>query len=411
MSKPFQITYSPATWNAPPGGQAAEWSSPYGGLNVQTPSNLIGPQYSTDLNNVFLRNSQIASKPRFRQFLPGPDGVNPILGCGSFLSPNQIWHTFAFTNRGLFQLAFNWPSLLAVGQNPWSYLGGPTLSSFPVSWNAYSGILYYTNGVHLSAWDGKANTPITDVAFAGVTVPPPSSATTFGGLFISELANHILLAYTFESASGATVLYPNRIRWSNSGFNPTLNGVFGANLGTGGATFDPSVNINAGSNDFLDVPDVITGIMIIGRAGLLFRQNGITEFSPTGSGQAPFQFNHLWASQNGIGNVLPYSIAQYGNVGVFISFEQIYKVGINSMDAIGGAARDAILSDISGATGVPVASIDRGFKLGYSYLSYHLRIPMGSNMRSYVYSFEDKNWTRWTETGVTPTGQANVCWL
>lgn len=411
MGRPFQITYSPVTWNAPPGGQASEWSTPYGGLNVQSPPNLIGPQYSPDLNNVFLRNCQIASKPSFSQFLPGPDGNNPILGCGSFLSPNQIWHTFAFTPRGLFQLSYSWPSLLSIGKNPWNYLGGPALTNVPILWQAYSGILYYTNGLHLSAWDGQANAPITDVAFTGTTYPAPAAATVFGGLYLSELNNHLLLAYTYESVNGTTTVYPTRVRWSNNGFNPSLNGVFGNNLGTGGATFDASVNLSAGSNDFLDVPDIITGVMIIGRAGLIFRQNGITEFSPTGSGQAPFDFNHLWASQNGIGNVLPYTIAQYGNQGVFVSFEQIYRVSVNSMDAIGGGARDAIMSDLANATAVPIASIDRGFKLGYSYMAYHLRIPMGNVMRSYLYCFEDKNWTRWTETGVRPTGQANECWL
>jgi hypothetical protein len=206
------------------------------------------------------------------------------------------------------------------------------------------------------------------------------------------------------------------VRWSNSGFNPvSAGGVFGANLGTVGATFDPTINVNAGLNDMLDVPDIITGMMTLGRTGFIFRQNGITELFPTGKGIAPFDFNHQWASQNGVGNVYPFAIAQYGNTGIFVSFEDIYQVGPGMLKAIGGGARDDILSDLSVATGAPKAAIERGFHMGFSYPIYHLRIPIDVNgtgvTRSYVYSFDDENWTRWTTTGVLPTGISNECWV
>lgn len=470
MGKPFEITYNVGQWNAPSGGVATQWTSPFGGLNVQAPENLIGPQYTPDMNNMMLKNGEIRSKPNFKQLLPGPDGVNPILGVGSFLSANQIWHTVSMTPRGLFQLVPNWQGQIAIGQNPWVYLGGPPLATAPLVWQAYAGNLYYTNGWHLSAWDGAAQAPINDVAFLGTINPPPTNApgwtaskvyaagaivwdgtniqqttaggtagtvtpswntvygvtTTdntvtwtnmgpclrFGGLYLGELDSHILLAYVTETApNGSQIVYPQRIRWSNNGFNPQLLGVFGANLGTIGATFDSNITVNAGFNDFLDVPDILTGMMTIGRVGYLFRQNGITEVSPTGKGAAPFDFNHMWASQNGIGNVYPFSIAQYGSTGMFISAEQVYQMTPSAMQPVGGAARDAIMFDLAQATAAPKASIERAFTLGFSYLTYHLRIPMGNNTRSYVYSIEDNHWMRWTETGVTPTGSSNVCWV
>jgi hypothetical protein len=297
----------------------------------------------------------------------------------------------------------------------WDFLGGPSLTGLPVSWTSLAGNLYYSNGLHLSAWDGKANAPINDVAFLGATNPPAAATIKIGALFLAELANHILLAYVYETASGATIAYPTRIRWSQNGFNPVLAGVFGANLGTVGATFDPTINVNAGLNDFLDVPDIITGLMTIGRTGFVFRQNGITELFPTGSGIAPFDFNHEWASQNGVGSVYPFTVAQYGNTGVFISFEDIYQISPGSLRAIGGGARDAILEDLSRAIGTPYASIDRGLQLGYSYPVYHLRIPLfdgGAGItRSYIYSFDDENWTRWTAAGVFPTSPSNECWI
>jgi hypothetical protein len=471
MGKYFEIRYDPSQWNAPSGGVAMQWTTPYGGLNVQTPENLLGPQFTPDMSNFMLRNGEMRSKPDFKQFLPGPDGTNLILAVGSFLSPSQVWHTVSMTPRGLFQLIPNSRVVSANGTNPWVYLGGPSLSTAPLMWQSYAGVLYYTNGLHLSAWDGAASTPIDDVAFLGTIVPPPQTsaawpgagatvalntliwdgtniqkcttngitggvAPTFnavlggttadntvvwtnmgpcyrlGSVFLGELNNHIVMAYVTEvDPTGATRTYPNRVRWSNNGFNPSLLGVFGGNLGTQGATFDPSVYVNAGSNDLIDVPDIITGMMMMGRSGLIFRQNGITEFTPTGNGVAPFDFNHLWASQNGIGNIYPFSIAQYGSLGMFISYEQIYKITPTDMKAVGGGARDAILADLRLATGSPKASIDRGYAGGYSYLTYHLRIPLATNTRSYVYSFDDDHWMRWTETGVWPTGIANECWI
>lgn len=470
MGKYFEIRYDPSQWNAPQGGVATQWTSPYGGLHVQAPANLIGPQFSPDFNNFMLRNAELASKPNLTQLLPGPDGRNMILSVGSFLSANQVWHTVAMTPRGLFQLSPNSLSLVSRGVNPWNYLGGPALTTAPLTWQAYAGILYYGNGQHLSAWDGAATTPITDVAFAGTLNQPPQSApkwasgqavvagyliwdgtniqkvttpgttggsvpvwntnigsTTadntvtwtnmgpcghYGSLLLGELANHIIMAYTFETTpDGNSTAYPQRVRWSNTGFNPTLSGTFGANLGTQGATFDPTVFVNAGYNDFLDVPDVITGLMSLGPNAYIFRQNGITEMTPTGVGTAPFDFNHMWASQNGIGNVYPFSIAQYGSNGIFISNEQIYQMTPSTMQPIGGGARDAIMADLAKATGSPKASIDRGWRLGHVYLTYHLRIPLTNSMRSYVYSLEDNNWSRWTDTGVWPTGISNECWL
>lgn len=378
---------------------------------------MIGPQFSPSLNNVMLRNAVIQSRPFFRQFFPGPDGNNPVLAVGSFLSPNQVWHTFSITARGLFQLKTNWRTEIPNGRNPWDFLGGPALISSPVAWTSLAGNLYYSSGLDLSTWDGKANSPINDAAFLGATNPPPDAATKIGGVFIGELGNHILLAYTYETTSGVTTPYPTRVRWSNSGFNPvSAGGVFGANLGTVGATFDPTINVNAGLNDMLDVPDIITGMMTLGRTGFIFRQNGITELFPTGKGIAPFDFNHQWASQNGVGNVYAFAIAQYGNTGIFISFEDIYQVGPGMLKAIGGGARDDILGDLSIATGSPKGAIERGFHMGFSYPIYHLRIPIdGSNgigvTRSYVYSFDDENWTRWTTTGVLPTGISNECWV
>lgn len=466
MGKPFEITYRPDSWSAPQGAAATAWTTPYGGLHVQAPANMIGPQFTPAMSNFMFRNAELTSRPAFKQLLPGPDGTNIILGCGSFLSAQQVWHTFCFTPRGLFQLLTNSQALAANGTNPWVYLGGPPLTTAPVAWRAFAGILYYTNGTHLCAWDGTFATAVSDCAFQGFA----PTQDVLGGTFIGELDSHIILAYINHSRLGRIT---NRVQWSNNGFTPIggtvatvwaagnpqnggdrivdnngnvqvattagntggivpvwsrtyvglttdnavvwanmgPNSAFPSNLGTVGATFDVGVNVNAGVNDFIDCPDIITGLMTLGRKGYVFRQDGITELTATGRGIAPFDFNHLWASQNGIGNVYPFTIAQYGNMGIFISFEQLYQITPGGMQAIGAGARDAILADLAMSTGSPKASIDRGFSLGFTYLNYHLRIPLRDGTRSYVWSVEDQNWASWFESGVWPTGTPNECWV
>lgn len=411
MGKPFEITYSPSQWDAPPGGIAQAWSAPYGGLNVQTPENQIGPSFSPAMNNVMLRNAELRSRPVFRVLLPGPDGFNPVLGVVSFLSRNFVYHTCAFTKSGMFQLKPNPVGVVNAGGNPWVRVGGPSLSPFSfVRSNVFQSILYYTNGNgHLSAWDGAALTPISDVAFygAGSAGLPPSTTTLIGSLYLGELDSHLMLAYTSETpivsgAVGATASFPQRLRWSNSGFNPfDANGVFGANLGTQGATFDPNIFLNAGSNDFIDVPDAITGVMFIGRTGYIFRQNGITEVSPTGNGNAPFDFNHLWASQQGIGSIYPATLAQYGNIGIFVANDNVYQINTSQCAAIGGGARDAIMADLANATSSPTAVIIPGYTLGYTYLTYKLFVPLpNGSTRVWVFSIEENNWSPWTISNV-----------
>jgi hypothetical protein len=416
MGKPFEIHYSPADWDAPPGGVATQWSTPYGGLNVQAPENLIGPAYTPAMNNFMFRNSELRSRPAFARYLGGPGGQNQaILGLGSFLSKNLIWHTIALTSNGAWQLANN----ALTNSAPWQPIGGPFLASGNLAAiRTFQNVLYYTNGSgHLSAWDGAAQTPISDVAFSGVTYPLPTNyaGTTYSSLFLSELDSHILMAYTYEAAytngfPSSTAVYPQRIRWSNIGFNPSLNGVFGANLGTAGATFDPTININAGFADMLDVNDVITGIMTLGRMGYIFRQQGITEIDPTGNGSAPFDFNHLWASEHGIGNVYPLTIDQYGSYGMFVATNNVYQVTPGNVSPVGAGTRDAIMLDLSFAVNPPTGVIVPNYSVYRVYMTYQLFIPQSNGTRVYVYSFDDNNWASWFLTGVS-VGKPVGCWI
>jgi hypothetical protein len=388
-----------------------EYAGPYGGLNVQEPENLMDDKYSPFTNNFQFRNSELRSRPNFQLEFAGMDNINPALGTYSFLDVNAVQHTVGWNSRGLWQLA---PSGQPPGaQGPWTILGGPQLAvGNPISYRAFANILYYTNGgPQLVSWDGITLAPTASnagapgatsvaaiaVADSPTVIPGSTGPLSIGGFYLGELDNHILLAnvVVLDNATGVIYTFPQRLWWSANGLP---------------AQWDPTANTNAGENDFLDVPDLITGLFTIGVSGYVFRSNGITFFTPSGNGLAPFQFDHLWASDHGIGNVYQWSISAYGSIGCFISTEQIYQMGVSSFDPIGGKARDAIMADLALASGNPVASVVPTDGLGYVYLTYRISIPLTTFTRHYWYSIEDKNWAVFDTPGLVQTGRCEEVW-
>jgi len=387
-----------------------EYAGPYLGLDVQTPENLLDDHASPTTHNFMFRNKELRSRPVFKLEFPAPDNKNPPLGAASFQDVNQVWHTVLMTASAAWQLAGN---NQAPNVNPWTYLGGPNLAAGnPVATQVFANILYYTNGAPvLASWDGLSQIPTfanagapgatsiaaIAVADAPTVVPGSTGPLSIGAFYLSELNNQILLAnvVVLDNATGVIFKFPQRLWWSANGI-PTQ--------------WDPIANTSAGFNDFLDVPDVLTGLMTIGIQGYLFRPNGITQFTPTGRTLTPFQFDHLWASRHGIGNILNWSIAQYGASGFFASTEQIYKMSVNSFSPIGGGARDAIYADIAAASGNPVASFLPNLGLGYNYPMYTISIPLGTFTRHYQYADEDNNWAPWDTVGQLITGRAETVW-
>jgi hypothetical protein len=390
-----------------------------GGLNVAAPEISIPDNCTPSASNFQTRNNELRSRAAFIQQFAGMDGINPALGSFSFLDANGVEHTVGWNTRGLWQLA---PAGQPPGALfPWSIIGGPNLvAGTPVSYQAFANILYYVNGGNfLAAWDGIASTPFASQTFADTTVassyagvsktdaPTVISGSTgplaIGGLFIGELNNQILLANVsvldqlgVNSATTGTVYsFPQRLWWSANGI-PTI--------------WDPTQNTSAGFDDFLDVPDIITGLGTIGVCGYLFRTNGITFFTPTGSSATPFQFDHLWASNHGIGNVYQWSIAFYGSIGCFVSTEQVYQMGVSSFEPIGGKARDAIMADLAMASANPVASLVPTERLGYVYMTYRISVPLTTFTRHYIYDVEAKNWQSWDTPNLIQTGRCEEVW-
>jgi hypothetical protein len=406
-----------------------EYFGPYSGLNVQLPETLIPENASPSFNNFMLRNAELRSRPALIQPFPGVSGsllhTTHHLGISSFVDINGAYHTVTWNRNFLYQ--FN-PALLPG--DPWvAMVGAPSdMQTNPLSYRAFANSIYYTcvaqvvGKPHISGgggppsitpflafWDGLTAAPqftqtfpdastsfsiagirLTDSPTVGASLPGAPvivGPIAIGGQYLGELNNQLILANVMILDQGTATIYnfPNLIWWSANGLP---------------LQWDPTQNTSAGFNAFLDVPDLITGLMTLGVAGYLFRTNGITEFAPTGSAVTPFRFDHMWASDHGIGNVYPFSIAQYGPTGAFIATDNIYALSLTSVTPIGGAARDAIMSDLANmprpsAAIQPYAAIVPIYNQGYIYMTYKIFIPFPGFLRTWVYSFEEKNWAPW----------------
>lgn len=416
------------------------FKGPWHGINVDVPENLLDPSFSPSFINFILKNGEIRTRPRQQFYIMGPLVTNNIINAvDSFLDANDVTHTVIVTQQGLFQLNPQWKKFPKKSWNlvgPFTVQPGPNI---PVASLVFLNRYYWTNGSNnLWAWDGitsagvpsswqksfiyQTNARIIDsngnvqvsvqAGRSGSTVPTwnatlagnttdggvvwinngaPAPANGFesiavvdaingvtaGGYFLGELNAQVILLNTIEGTQNETQHFPQRIRWSPSGFD---------NI------WDPNVNIGAGYVDELDVPDEITGFITIGRNGFIFRTNGITEMTSLGSAENPFEFDHLWASKNGIGNVLPFTIASYGPIGMFIAEDDVYNLSLSGFKRVGGVARDAIFNDLEARTGTPIASIMPLAKRNYVYPQYRLDIPYGEGVKTWRFSIEDNSW-------------------
>ena len=363
------------------------YKAPWKGIHSQLPETEIPAENAVVARNVFLRKGELRSRPRFKQVLPPlPNG--DVATCNiSFVDGNNVVHTCAMTNKGMLQLNANWRSNKKqawnlIGLYPNKYI--PSLG-IPIQAQVFLNRLYFVDASpNLWSWDGMSSPTIANpnVLQSIAVIKQSAPQLTAGAYFLGELDSRLLMFNTVEQLSATSFTnFQQRIRWCASGL-PNQ--------------WDPSVNLGAGFNDELDVPDAITGFMAIGRTGFVFRVNGITEMFPITKGLLPFDFNHMWASERGIGNVYAYSISSFGPIGVFISVDDIYNLSMNSFEKISGDCKDAIFNDLAAATSSPIATLMPNYSQAITYISYLLCIPVGRDTRLWMYSFDDKSWVDWT---------------
>jgi len=438
-----------------------EYHGPWKGIDSSLPENYIPLEASPSFQNFILKEGEIRTRPKQSFYLPGtPDGED-IDGIFTFMDSNGIIHTVATSCTGLWSLNPGWKNNSNKSNLVWSLIGSYKNlpgGCYPTAVCTFLNKFYFSNGDNnLWVWDGitvsnKLNpwqadnnyyigNQIVDsngnwqiVTQAGISGDSaPSWGNTIGAItndgsgslqwtengkpqiysgglqstaivdatngifcgayFLGELGTHLIMLNTLEGTSNSYQNFSQRVRWSPAGI-PNI--------------WDPNVNIGAGYEDLLETPDSITGDLFIGATGFIFRINGITEMSiNTSSGTSPFNFNHLWASDHGIGNVFPFSIAGYGPIGIFISIDEIYEVSLGGFKEIGGNALTAIFNDINNATSTPIATIYPIYQRNYVYLVYELMIPIGNNTSIWRYSIKDKSWQHDFLTNRIPTGRPN----
>lgn len=437
-----------------------KYMGPWKGVNVNVPEDQLSPDYSPFMINYILKNGELRTRPAQSLYIPGtPDG-KPIMFIITFMDGNNVYHTCCVTPTGLWQLNAQWQRYRNKASKVWSLIG-----SFPVQPGPFNPAavqvfvdkLFWTNGgINLWMWDGitsvgapalwekntayiqgeqiidsngkvqvagnsgvsagltpswsgtiggttvdNGTTPITWTnggvpaaanGFNAVGMVDATNGVTAGAFFLIELNAQLLMLNTVESSGGN---FPQRIRWTPSGL-PTI--------------WDPNVNIGAGFNDELDVPDSIYGGLTVGTTAFILRQNGITEVTSTGQGINPFAFNHLWASDRGIGNILPFGYAAYGPLGIFISSDDIYNISLGGFKRIGGVARDAIYDDIYASIGSPVGSIIPYYQLNYVYNHYKLAIPQQNGTKIWNYAIEDDSWQAEFKSNTSYGGHTRYCY-
>jgi len=346
------------------------------GVDTSLPETDIDPAASPFINNFILRKGEIRTRFACKNICLAPPDQTPVLGLTSFVDANNLVHTVAITQLGVYQLsyAFSGPNYKSSGRNPWLVVFNfpSTQTTIPYSIGNFQGSIFFTNGSpNVWKWNGISNV-VTNVGIL--------STGTCGASYLMELAGRIVLASTIEVAAGVITINPFRVRWS------------AVNLAS--TTFDPATNIGAGFNDELDCPDTITGILPIGRTGYVFRSNGITEMLPTSGQGLAFDFNHLWASDRGIGNAYPQTLAGFGPLGIFGSGEAFYKITPNSFDDISKGATDEILTDIFNRTGSASSTILPYFSTKYPYTVYMLNIQIGNDTVQWIHDLKEGSWTR-----------------
>lgn len=346
------------------------------GVDTSLPETDIDPAASPFMSNFVLRKGEIRSRFALKNLCLAPPDGTPVLGLTSFIDLNGLVHTVAITQLAVYQLSYAFGGPNYTG-NPWLVVANfpSSQTATPYAIGNFQGSLFFTNGsTNVWKWNGISNV-ITNVGNL-------ASNGTVGGNYLMELAGRIVLASTSEVNSNLTLSgsFPFRVRWSP------------VNLASN--TFDPTVNIGAGFNDMFDCPDAITGLLPIGRTGYVFRSNGITEMLPTSGQGLAFDFNHLWASDRGIGNAFPQTLAGFGPLGIFGSGEAFYKITPNSFDDISKGATDEILADIFEQTGSMQATILPYFSNKYPFTIYMLNIQIGSDVVQWIHDLKEGSWSR-----------------
>ena len=367
------------------------YQGPWAGVDTSLPETDIQPNSSPFISNCILRTGELRSRMPFTPLFAAPNDGTAVRSLTCMLDVNAVVHTIAISQLAIYQLSANWPDMLRRGTNPWLVLANfsSAQADSPFALAILQAQLYFTNGGNaIFNWNGLTNT-IQNIASL-------ADGTVFGAFYLMELNSKLVAAYISETKNGVTNSFPYRVRWTASA-QPTA--------------WDVTTNIAAGFTDMFDVSDIITGMLPIGRTGYIYRTNGITEMIPNSSGGG-FDFDHLWASDRGIGNILPQSIAGFGPMNIFVSGDEIYQITPSGLNGIGKVSLNAIKSDLANAAGTVMGTIVPYMAQDYVYTVYMLIIPFDDQSAAmWLYDIKEQSWTRWRTTNKTFTCKPRYVYL
>lgn len=320
----------------------ADYRAPFGGVNSSAYPTAIPGKDFTFMDGIYISNN-ILKTINFIPFNPGTltlGGSEQYLGyipwrnynnvqsqnaiIGHVITDQSVYQVIANSGGGTISLSFN----KTVTYTP---AGGP--SGNPNTYFHYIIINQVTTAQPQIYWtaNGWHEIWMYDILSATATL-----VTNYvGGGVLGLLNNQLMNIGGYSAADG---FVPNRISWSAPGqygqFQP-----YDVGSGTG--------NYSAGFNDLPSTSDIPTNFFTIGTIAYIFRQQGITQVSPTGTGIAPFTFNHLWASEQGIGGAFVYGAAQYGSAIAFLTDNNAYTLGLSGLQEVSAEARSAIFKVIN----------------------------------------------------------------
>lgn len=329
----------------------AAYSGPFEGLNISVPDTKIKPTECAALDKITFYEGLLSPTALADTDIISADGT-AIRAVFSFTDVNNIARQGYITDTNVVDTTSLIPIVTAL---PATGLGFCNTVVF-------SNSLFFVNGSqYVLYWDGTTVNQATNL---------------YGALYIFELASSVCIANTIE----ATGQYKQRVRWCVAG-NVTQ--------------WDPMSFTGAGFEDLLETPDGIHGVINTSPVAYILRSNGISQMIPTGVGTSAFDFEHLWASKNGIGNIIDFISATFGPFGFVLAFDDIYLITASSYDKVGSKVKNQLYYDISQAT------------LSYSWMESflsvasqpYLRYRIGINSRVsglviWSYSTENNGWER-----------------
>jgi len=348
-------------------------TGPFGGIQSEAPPERIELLGFSDAANVLFRKGTAQARPALYTSLAALNG--PILGAADFFDATGTRHQVVMTPTAMY--VWN-PGTTSFDILTGTLTGG---SDQIYTWSVVNNKLLFSQGVDpVQVWDGI--TP----GFAVV------SANAKPAKFLFELNFHLLAANTIEAGPTAG---PQNVRWT--------------------AANDPTdwISFNAGLTVLNNDLGPITGGAKIFQTGYIFQYWGITQVIPTGIGIAPFEFLPL--SSKSKGNVIPYSLAVFGeDMACYVGRNNVYRFDGNSSEPIGdrpidgsryrSGARKRILADLQFCNFNEVFGFLTTSINGQDYFSYWLFMPQLK--QAWVYHFDEGSWTRET-FNVTPSIAGN----